>query len=74
MKGQLGGKTMTEFAALRPTTYFSYLTDDNDESKKAKDTKKCAMKQKLKFEDYKIVLKPINLKKKQTTTKKINLL
>ena len=55
MKGQLGAKIMTEFAALRPTTYYSYLTDDNDESKKAKDTKKCAMKQKLKFEDYKIV-------------------
>ena len=26
---------MTEFAALRPKTY-SYVTDDNDETKKAK--------------------------------------
>ena len=63
MKGQLGGKIMTEFAALRPTTYYSYLTDDNDESKKAKDTKKCAMKQKLKFEDYKNCLEANQLKK-----------
>ena len=63
MKGQLGGKIMTEFAALRPTTYYSYLTDDNDESKKAKDTKKCAMKQKLKFEDYKNCLEAKQLEK-----------
>ena len=40
-----------EIAALRPKAY-SYLTDDNDENRKAKDTKRSIMKQKLKFEDY----------------------
>ena len=33
MKDKLGGKIMTVFAALRPTTY-SYLTDDINENKK----------------------------------------
>ena len=31
---------MTEFGALRPKTS-SYLTEDSDENKKAKGTKKC---------------------------------
>ena len=52
MKNELGGKTMTEFVALRPKTY-SYLTDDCKEDKKAKGTKKCVIKQKIKFNDYK---------------------
>ena len=34
---------MTEFATVRPKTY-SYLTDDNEENKKARDTKKCIIK------------------------------
>ena len=38
MKDGLGGKVITEFAALRPKTY-SYLTDDCKEDKKAKGTK-----------------------------------
>ena len=52
MKDELGGKIMTEFAALRPKTY-SYLTDDCKEDKKAKGTKKCVTKRRLKFNDYK---------------------
>ena len=52
MKDELGGKIMTEFVALRPKTY-SYLTDDCEEDKKAKGTKKCVIKQRLKFNDYK---------------------
>ena len=40
MKVELGGKIMAEFAALVPKTY-SYLTNNIDENKKAKGTKKC---------------------------------
>ena len=52
MKDELGGKIMTKFVALRPKTYF-YLTDDCEEDKKAKGTKKCVIEQRLKFNDYK---------------------
>ena len=43
MKDELGGKIMTEFAALRPKAYFS-LTDDGNSDKKVKGTKKCVIK------------------------------
>ena len=36
MKDELRGKIVTEFVALRPTTY-SYLTDDYEEDKKQKE-------------------------------------
>ena len=49
-KDELGGKIMIYFAALRPKTY-SYLTNDNDGHKKAKDTKKCVVTRKLKLEN-----------------------
>ena len=39
MKDKLGGKVMARFAAFRPKTC-SYLTDDGDENKKAKGTKR----------------------------------
>ena len=52
MKDELGGKTITEFVTLRPKTY-SFLTDDGKENKKAKTTKKCVIKKKIKFNDYK---------------------
>ena len=52
MKDELGGKSMTEFVALRPKTY-SYLMDDGNSDKKAKGTNKYVIKQRLKFNDYK---------------------
>ena len=51
MKGGLGGKIMAKFIGLRAKTY-SYLIDDGGEDKKAKGTKKCVRKRKLKFENY----------------------
>ena len=52
MKDELGGKIMKEFLALRTKTY-SYLTEDCKEDKKAEGTKKCVIKRRLKFNDYK---------------------
>ena len=54
IKGELGGQIMKEFVGLRAKLY-SYLKDSNDEDKKAenKSTKKCAIKRKIKFKDYK---------------------
>ena len=52
MKDELGGTIMTKFVGLRAKTY-SCLIDDGSEDKKAKGTKKCVIKRKLKFENYK---------------------
>ena len=52
MKDELGGKIITEFVTLRPKTY-SFLTDHGKENKNPKGTKKCIMKKKIKFNDYK---------------------
>ena len=56
MKDELGEKIMTEFVALRPATC-SYLMDDGNNDKIAKETKKkkkkCVMKRILKFNYYK---------------------
>ena len=50
MKDELGGKIMKELFGLKTKTY-SYLKDNNDDDKKAKGTKKCVIKRKLKFQD-----------------------
>ena len=52
MKDELGGKIITAFVTLMLKTY-SFLTDDGKEDKKAKGTKKCITKKKIKFNDYK---------------------
>ena len=52
MKDELGEKIMTEFVALRLKTY-SHLMDDCGSDKKAKGTKKCVIKRRLKFNYYK---------------------
>ena len=66
MQDDLGGKIMTEFPTLIPKTY-SYLMDDGNSNKKAKETKKCVIKRRLKFNDYKDCLlnNEIILKSKQ---------
>ena len=43
---------MKEFAGLRAKAY-SYLKENYDEDKKARGTKKCVLKRKLNFQDYK---------------------
>ena len=51
-KDELGGKIIKEFCALRAKTY-AYLMDDDSEKKKAKGTKKCIIKRRIMFENYK---------------------
>ena len=51
-KDELGGKIITEVVALRPKRYV-YLTDDGNEHKKSKGTKRCVIKQKLMFQNFK---------------------
>ena len=60
MKDELGRKIMTKFVGLRAKTY-SYLMDDNNEDTKAKSTKKCVIKIKLKFGNYKNCLEATQL-------------
>ena len=48
MKDEFGGQITKGFVRLRSKTY-SYLKDNNNEDKKAKGTKKCVIKIKLKF-------------------------
>ena len=51
-KDELGGSIIVEVVALKPKTW-AYLMDDVSEHKKAKGTKKCVIKRRLKFENYK---------------------
>ena len=54
MTNELDRKIMTKFVELKVKIYNS-LIDDSSEDKKAKGTKKCVTKRKLKFESYKTV-------------------
>ena len=51
---------MTKLVRLRAKAY-SDLLDDGNKDKKAKDTKKCVIKRKLKFENYKNCLEATQL-------------
>ena len=63
MKDKLGGKIMTKFVGLRAKSY-SYLIDDFSENKKAKGTRKCTIKRKFKFENYKNCLEATQIDNK----------
>ena len=62
-KDELGGKIMIEFVGLRANSY-SYLIYDGSEDKKAEVTKKCVIKRKLKFQNYKNCLEATKLENK----------
>ena len=52
IKDEFGRKIMTKFVGSISKTY-SYLIDDTNEDKKTKGTKKCVIKRKINFENYK---------------------
>ena len=54
---------MITFVGLRAKT-FSYLIDEGSKDKKAKGTKKCVIKRKIKFENYKNCLEATQLNNK----------
>ena len=66
-------RIMTEFVGLRAKTY-SYLKDNNDEDEKGKGTKKCVIKRKPKFQDYKICLEAAQIENKINNLEKIKLM
>ena len=74
MKDESGGKNIIKFVGLRVKTY-SYLIDDGSEDRKAQGTKKCVIKWKLKFENYKNCLETTQLdnKRKHLEKNKINI-
>ena len=63
IKDELDGKLMIKVVGLSGKTC-SCLIDDNNEDKKAKDTKNCVIKRKLKFERYKNCLEETQLDNK----------
>ena len=58
MKDELSGKILIKVVGLTAKTY-SYLIDEGSEDKKAKDTRMCVIKRKLKFEINKSCLEAI---------------
>ena len=74
MKDELGERVIKEFVVLRPNTSL-YLIDDCKEDKKAKGTKKCAIKRMIKFDDYKNCLLngEVRLKSQQRFISKENI-
>ena len=55
---------MQEFIGLKAKIY-SCLKGSNDQHEKAKDTKKCVIKGKLKFQNYKNCKQNVPFRKKQ---------
>ena len=56
MKDELGGKIMTEFAALRAKMYAYKKICKEFEAKRCKGTKKCIVAEGLTFDNYKTCL------------------
>ena len=54
---------MTDFFGLR-AKISTYLKDDNDEDKKAKGTKRCVIKRKIKFQGYRNHLEAAQIENK----------
>ena len=69
----IGWKHHDKFVGLRVKTY-TYLRDHSSEDKKAKGTKKCVIKRKLKFENYENCLEATQFEDKlhHLERKKIN--
>ena len=70
---ELSETTMTEYVESRVNSC-SYLIDDVFENEKAKGTKKCIIKGKLKFEDCKNCLKATHLENKIIIWRKTELI
>lgn len=62
VKDQLVRKIVTEFDLLRP---YSYLVDDNNDNKNAKNTRRGAINENVNVKIIKVVLKQLNLKMKK---------
>ena len=69
MKDEFYGKIMMKLVGIVAKTYI-YLIDDGREDKKAKCTKECVIKRKLKFENYKNCLGESHFDKKIKYLKK----
>ena len=67
-----GVEKTIKVVGLRGNTY-SYLKDDGSEDKKAKGTKKCVIKRKLKFESYKNCLEATQLENKINYPEKVKI-
>ena len=63
MNDELSRKIMKQFLGWRAKTY-SYLKDNKDNDKKAKVTKVCVIKRKIKFQDYENCLEASQVEKK----------
>ena len=71
MKDTLWGNIMKRFVGLRAKTY-SYLIDDSVKIKKARGTKQCLIKRKLKFQTYKNCLEANQLENRIRQLEKRN--
>ena len=69
MKDELGEKIILKFVGLRAKAY-SYLIDDGSQDKKSKSTKKCVIKRKFKFQNYRNCLQATQLKNKMNYLEK----